>query len=53
MTKLTDGPVPDAVFDEAARHFDEHALSQIIFAVTVINAWNRIAVTAQMQSPAR
>lgn len=53
ITKLTDGPVPDAVYDEAARHFDEQALSQLIFAVTVINGWNRIAVTAQMQPPAR
>jgi AhpD family alkylhydroperoxidase len=53
MTKLTDGPVPDVVYEEAARHFDEHALAQIIFAVTVINAWNRIAVTAQMQAPTR
>lgn len=28
MTRLTDGPVPDAVYDEAARQFDEHALTQ-------------------------
>lgn len=47
MTKLTDGPVPDAVYDEAARQFDEATLTQLIFAVTAINSWNRLMVTTQ------
>lgn len=53
MTRLTDGPVPDAVYDEAARHFEQETLAQVIFAITVINAWNRVAVTVQTQPAAR
>lgn len=53
VTKLTDGPVPDEVYDEAARHFDTAELAQLIFAIAVINAWNRLAVTAQLQPPVR
>ncbi|MET9954548.1 carboxymuconolactone decarboxylase family protein [Streptomyces sp. NPDC006339] len=47
ITVLTDGFVPDEVYEEAARHFDETELAHVIGAVTVINAWNRIAVTSR------
>ena len=40
-------------YDEAARRFDEPALAQLIFAITAINSWNRIAVTTQLQPPTR
>ncbi|MFF9912141.1 carboxymuconolactone decarboxylase family protein [Streptomyces sp. NPDC013457] len=48
VTVLTDGFVPDEVYARAAAHFDETELSQVIGAITVINAWNRIAVTTRM-----
>jgi AhpD family alkylhydroperoxidase len=48
MTCLTDGPVTDAVFDRAAAHFDAEELAQLIWAITAINAWNRVGVTARM-----
>jgi AhpD family alkylhydroperoxidase len=53
VTLLHAGPVPDAVYDEAARHFEEPELAQVIFAIVAINAWNRIAVTAQLLAPTR
>ncbi len=43
MTRLPDAGVPDDVYDEAARHFDEHELGQLMFAIITINAWNRVA----------
>jgi len=40
-------PVPDAIWDEAARHYDERALAGLVLAIASINAWNRINVTTR------
>ncbi|MGW1028072.1 carboxymuconolactone decarboxylase family protein [Streptomyces sp. NPDC002577] len=48
VTVLTDGFVPDEVYEKAAKHFEEAELAQLIAAITVINAWNRFAVTTRM-----
>ncbi|MEU5982132.1 carboxymuconolactone decarboxylase family protein [Streptomyces sp. NPDC047434] len=48
VTVLTDGFVPDAVYARAAAVFDETELARVIAAITVINAWNRIAVSTRM-----
>ncbi|MFF0791964.1 carboxymuconolactone decarboxylase family protein [Streptomyces spiralis] len=47
VTVLTDGFVPDEVYDKAAKHFDEDELAQLIAAIAVINAWNRFGVTTR------
>ena len=46
-TRLTQGPVSDEVFDEARRHFTDVELAELLWAVTVINAWNRLGATAR------
>jgi len=38
-------PVPDVVWDEAARHCDERALAALVLAIANINVWNRVNVT--------
>jgi AhpD family alkylhydroperoxidase len=48
VTVLTDGFVPDDVYEKAAKHFEEAELAQLIAAITVINAWNRFGVTTRM-----
>ncbi|WP_406332401.1 carboxymuconolactone decarboxylase family protein [Streptomyces sp. NBC_00203] len=48
VTVLTDGFVPDAVYEQAAEHFEEAELAQLIAAITVINAWNRFGVTCRL-----
>ncbi|MFF8969592.1 carboxymuconolactone decarboxylase family protein [Streptomyces sp. NPDC014995] len=48
VTVLTDGFVPDAVYERAAGHFAEDELAQLIAAITVINAWNRFGVTCRL-----
>lgn len=53
ITRLTEGPVSDAVYAEAARHFDPPEMAQLIYAITAINAWNRLSVTAQKRPPTR
>lgn len=48
VTVLTDGFVPDDVYEQAAGHFEEAELTRLIAAITVINAWNRFGVTTRM-----
>ncbi|MFF8956423.1 carboxymuconolactone decarboxylase family protein [Streptomyces sp. NPDC014894] len=47
VTVLTDGFVPDGVYERAAREFEEPELARLIAAITVINAWNRFQVTTR------
>ncbi|GAA3869272.1 carboxymuconolactone decarboxylase family protein [Streptomyces lannensis] len=47
VTVLTDGFVPDEVYEQAAEQFDEAELAQLIAVIAVINAWNRFGVTAR------
>ncbi|WP_327184709.1 carboxymuconolactone decarboxylase family protein [Streptomyces sp. NBC_01334] len=48
VTVLTEGFVPDEVYERAAEHFEEAELAQLIAAITVINAWNRFGVTCRL-----
>ena len=50
MTRLPDG-VPDDVYEEAARHFPDEELGQLIGAIISINAWNRVGVGTAMEPP--
>ena len=45
-TKLTEGPVTDEVFEAARAQFAEKELAELIWTITVINAWNRLGATA-------
>ena len=49
VTRLSDraDPVPDEIWDEAARHYDEPALAALILAIATINVWNRLNVTTR------
>jgi hypothetical protein len=39
--------VPDEIWDEAARHYDEPALAALILSIALINFWNRLNVTTR------
>ena len=48
-TRISDraDPVPDEIWDEAARHYDEQALAALVIAIASINVWNRLNVTTR------
>ena len=51
VTRLCDrpDPVPDEIWDEVARHYDEPARAALIFQIALINVWNRLnAATRQV-----
>ena len=50
-TRLSDraDPVPDDVWKEAARHYNETELSALVMSIGLINLWNRLnAATRQV-----
>lgn len=53
-TRLPDrgDAVPDAIWNEAARHYDEKALADLVLNIALINFWNRVNVTIRQVSGA-
>ena len=49
VTRIADrpDPVPDAVWDDAARHYDERGLSSLLLTISSINVWNRLNVATR------
>jgi len=52
VTRLADhpDPVPDDVWNEAARHYDEAQLAALLVSIATINAWNRLMVATKQPS---
>ncbi|WP_189983660.1 carboxymuconolactone decarboxylase family protein [Streptomyces capoamus] len=44
VTLVADGGVPDAVYAEAAAHFDDRELAHVLSLILTINTWNRVAL---------
>jgi AhpD family alkylhydroperoxidase len=49
VTRLADtaDPVPDSVWEEAARHYDEQELAALVLSIAGINVWNRLNVATR------
>lgn len=49
VTRLSDrpDPVPDDVWDEAARHYDQRGLASLLITIASINVWNRLNVATR------
>jgi AhpD family alkylhydroperoxidase len=45
-TRLSDreDPVPDDIWKQAARHYDDAELASLVLSIAAINAWNRLNV---------
>ena len=48
-TRLADrpDPVPDEIWDEAAKHYDERGLAALILMISVSNVFNRLNITTR------
>lgn len=44
VTNITNGHVPDAVYEEARQQFSEQELADLTLGVVTINSWNRISI---------
>ncbi|HKW52854.1 MAG TPA: carboxymuconolactone decarboxylase family protein [Stellaceae bacterium] len=45
VTRLAEGPVPEAVYGELCEQFSEKEAVDLTMAVIAINGWNRLAAT--------
>jgi len=45
VTLVSHGPVPDALYQEARRHFSEKELVDLTLALIATNAWNRLSIS--------
>jgi AhpD family alkylhydroperoxidase len=52
VTRLGDrtDPVPDAVWEEAARRYDEPALAALVLSIALTNLYNRLNVTTRQEA---
>ena len=39
--------MPDEIWNEAAKHYDEQELATLILAIASINVWNRLNVAVR------
>ncbi|MFL5814107.1 MAG: carboxymuconolactone decarboxylase family protein [Bdellovibrionia bacterium] len=44
VTRLSDKGISDEIFEQARSQFSEKELTDLTFAISAINAWNRISV---------
>ena len=49
VTDLHDGHVPDEVYEELKKHFNEQEVIALTWAVAAINAWNRLAIASRSE----
>jgi AhpD family alkylhydroperoxidase len=49
ITPISESRVPDEVWERARASFDEDQLGQLVFAITTINAWNRLLITTRLE----
>ena len=47
VTRISEGNVPDEVYQEAAKQFTEKELADLTLAIATINAWNRLSIAAR------
>ena len=49
VTRLADrsDPVPDSIWEEAARHYEEKGLAAIILMIAITNLFNRVNITVR------
>lgn len=54
VTRLSDrpDPVPDDIWNEAARHYDEQGLASLLLSISAINVWNRLNVATRQVASA-
>ncbi|MCP1311142.1 carboxymuconolactone decarboxylase family protein [Paenibacillus tyrfis] len=48
VTLISDGGVPQSLYERVREHFDEKQYVALIMAIVTINSWNRLAISTGM-----
>jgi AhpD family alkylhydroperoxidase len=49
VTRIGEKGVPDEVYEEVARHFDDSQIGSLLMAIGAINFWNRMSISFGLQ----
>lgn len=49
ITLISQHGLSEETYEAAKEFFDDHVIAQIIMAIVTINAWNRIAISTQLE----
>jgi alkylhydroperoxidase family enzyme len=52
LTNIAATHAPDAVCDQARKHFSEKEMADLSIAIAMINAWNRLSIGMRAVHPA-
>jgi AhpD family alkylhydroperoxidase len=47
VTRVSDGHVPDEVYEAVRTHFTDKELADLTVAIATINAWNRLSIAGR------
>ena len=47
LTRITDGNVPDSIYEQVRQHFTNKELADLSLAIASINAWIRLVISAR------
>lgn len=50
VTIVTEGHIPDEVYEEAKKQFNEQELIDLTFAIVTINSWNRLNIAFRTEA---
>jgi len=48
VTKIADTHAPDALFNALKEHFADVEITELTYAITLMNAWNRLGISFQL-----
>lgn len=49
ITHISEKGVPDPIYEEVRKHFDEKQTIDLVFIIITINSWNRLSITNKNQ----
>lgn len=53
VTRVGEAGVPDAVWEDVTRSFDQNEIVHLLMAICAINVWNRMAISTHQALPER
>lgn len=48
VTKISDNGVPEELYEQVRKHYDEGQYVDLLMAINTINCWNRMAISTNM-----
>lgn len=50
VTRVAETHVPDSLYEEVRAHFSFRELADLTFAISIVNAWNRLSIATRREA---